>query len=68
MHAWSDLSLWHATMSAEEWGPDRPPLSGDTQVDIAIVGAGYTGMWTAYYLLERDPSRRTEGFKKMASR
>jgi glycine/D-amino acid oxidase-like deaminating enzyme len=58
MHAWSDLSLWHATMSAEEWGPDRPPLSGDTQVDIAIVGAGYTGMWTAYYLLERDPSLR----------
>ena len=23
--------------------------------DVCIVGAGYTGLWTAYYLLERDP-------------
>jgi glycine/D-amino acid oxidase-like deaminating enzyme len=25
-------------------------------VDVAIVGAGYTGLWTAYYLLAADPS------------
>jgi glycine/D-amino acid oxidase-like deaminating enzyme len=25
-------------------------------VDVCIVGAGYTGLWTAYYLLEADPS------------
>jgi glycine/D-amino acid oxidase-like deaminating enzyme len=25
-------------------------------VDVAIVGAGFTGLWTAYYLLEADPS------------
>lgn len=58
MHELSTLSLWHATMSDEEWGPGRSALPGDTQVDVAIVGAGYTGMWTAYYLLERDPSLR----------
>jgi glycine/D-amino acid oxidase-like deaminating enzyme len=58
MHELSDLSLWHATMSAEEWGPSRAALQGDLDVDVAIVGAGYTGMWTAYYLLERDPSLR----------
>ena len=58
MHELSNLSLWHATMSAEEWGPGRPALGSDLQVDVAIVGAGYTGMWTAYYLLQRDPSLR----------
>jgi glycine/D-amino acid oxidase-like deaminating enzyme len=36
----------------------RPSLPGSIDVDIAILGAGYTGLWTAYYLLERDPSLR----------
>jgi glycine/D-amino acid oxidase-like deaminating enzyme len=36
----------------------RPDLDGDRQVDVAIVGAGYTGLWTAWYLLQRDPSLR----------
>ena len=36
----------------------RSPLTGDTQVDIAIVGGGYTGLWTAYYLLRQDPTLR----------
>lgn len=34
------------------------PLPGDAQVDIAIIGAGMTGLWTAYQLLRRDPSLR----------
>ena len=58
MHELSNLSLWHSTMSAEEWGPGRTALGGDLTVDVAIVGAGYTGLWTAYYLLQRDPSLR----------
>lgn len=36
----------------------RPALGGDRHVDVAIVGAGYTGLWTAYYLLKADPSLR----------
>ncbi|MCH7585716.1 MAG: FAD-dependent oxidoreductase, partial [Acidobacteria bacterium] len=36
----------------------RPSLTGDTQVDIAIVGGGYTGLWTAYYLLRLDAALR----------
>ncbi|MDQ2652048.1 MAG: FAD-binding oxidoreductase, partial [Chloroflexota bacterium] len=36
----------------------RPRLDGSVDVDVAIMGAGYTGMWTAYYLLQRDPSLR----------
>lgn len=36
----------------------RPPLHGTIEVDVAILGAGFTGLWTAYYLLEREPSLR----------
>jgi glycine/D-amino acid oxidase-like deaminating enzyme len=36
----------------------RPALAGDTEVDVAIVGAGYSGLWTAYYLMQADPSLR----------
>ena len=34
-----------------------PPLEGPIDVDVAIVGGGYTGLWTALALHERDPSR-----------
>ena len=33
-----------------------PPLQGELDVDVAIVGGGYTGLWTALALRERDPS------------
>lgn len=36
----------------------RPRLGGDLDVDVAIVGAGYTGLWTAYYLARADPTLR----------
>jgi glycine/D-amino acid oxidase-like deaminating enzyme len=36
----------------------RPPLDGSCRVDVAIVGAGFTGLWTARELLRRDPSLR----------
>ena len=36
----------------------RPALTSDASVDVAIVGAGYTGLWTAYYLKEIEPSLR----------
>lgn len=36
----------------------RDPLRGDLRADVAIVGAGFTGLWTAYYLLRADPSLR----------
>jgi glycine/D-amino acid oxidase-like deaminating enzyme len=33
-----------------------PPLAGSARADVVILGGGYTGMWTAWHLLERDPS------------
>ncbi|MGR6999615.1 NAD(P)/FAD-dependent oxidoreductase [Yinghuangia aomiensis] len=56
MTGYRDLSLWFDTLD-EDVTP-RPRLSGDLDVDVAIVGAGYTGLWTAYYLAEADPSLR----------
>ncbi|HSJ19014.1 MAG TPA: FAD-binding oxidoreductase [Nocardioidaceae bacterium] len=34
----------------------RQALRGDVTCDIAVVGAGFTGLWTAYYLLQAEPS------------
>ena len=50
------LSFWHDTVPGDL--APRPALPGDQSVDIAIVGAGYTGLWTAYYLKRADPSLR----------
>ena len=36
----------------------RERLSGDHTCDVAIVGAGFGGLWTAYYLKKADPSLR----------
>ncbi len=38
--------------------PRRPSLNGGTDADICIVGAGYTGLWTAWALAGADPSLR----------
>ncbi len=47
--------LWRA--AAGDWSP-RPSLPGDRTADVAIVGAGYTGLWTAHALLRRRPTLR----------
>jgi putative aminophosphonate oxidoreductase len=47
-------SLWlDEALAGEE---DAPPLEGDIRADVCIVGGGFTGMWTALRLRERDPS------------
>jgi glycine/D-amino acid oxidase-like deaminating enzyme len=50
------LSLWFDTLPTSL--APRAGLPGSTEVDVAIVGGGFTGLWTAYYLLEADPSLR----------
>ena len=35
-----------------------PPLSGDIAVDVAVIGAGYTGLTSAYFLKEAEPGLR----------
>ena len=50
------LSFWHDTVPGTLEAGD--PLPGDVQADVAIVGAGFTGLWTAYYLARRAPGVR----------
>lgn len=44
--------------SLESRGVTCPSLTEDMDADVAIVGAGFTGLWAAYYLLEADPGLR----------
>lgn len=37
---------------------EHPPLTSDITADLAIVGGGYAGLWTAVRAKERDPQRR----------
>ncbi len=32
-----------------------PPLAGDITADVVVVGGGFTGLWTAYFLTQADP-------------
>ncbi|WP_275727695.1 FAD-dependent oxidoreductase [Arthrobacter sp. Cr_A7] len=58
-HAAQDISHWYAEMfGAETLIPQRDPLIGAASADVAIVGAGYTGLWTAYELLKSRPGMR----------
>jgi glycine/D-amino acid oxidase-like deaminating enzyme len=38
--------------------PEEPALAGDAEADVAIVGGGYTGLWTALTLKQREPALR----------
>ncbi|MGZ4498299.1 MAG: NAD(P)/FAD-dependent oxidoreductase [Nocardioides sp.] len=49
-------SLW--TDTAGDRPAPRPPLPGALEADVAVVGGGFTGLWTAYYLAEADPALR----------
>ena len=57
----SNRSLWSDTLPEAEIA--RPPCRSTPEgtsdsADVAIVGAGLTGLWTAWYLLQRDPGLR----------
>lgn len=49
----TQANFW-ATTVAERTSP-RAPLETRIQADVAIVGAGFTGLWTAYYLKTLAP-------------
>jgi glycine/D-amino acid oxidase-like deaminating enzyme len=53
MQAWNQVSLWMDQL--EQPFAERASLDQDLEVDVVIVGAGYTGLWTAYYLKRQAP-------------
>ncbi len=54
MKNYASFSYWLETCG-DDLTP-RPSLSGSVDVDVAILGAGYSGLWTAYYLLQKQSS------------
>lgn len=50
-----DVSFWYSEMGVPD---QRPALSGAVSADVCIVGGGFTGLWSAYYLKKADPSLR----------
>ena len=46
------ISFWYADDGIPA---PREPLPGDATADVCIVGGGYTGLWTAYYLKKAVP-------------
>ncbi|HEX7265138.1 MAG TPA: FAD-binding oxidoreductase [Candidatus Dormibacteraeota bacterium] len=49
-------SWWLREALAEDPGAICPPLSEDTTSDVVIIGGGFTGLWTAYFLRETNPN------------
>ena len=56
MRDYSTYSFWLED-SGEPLTP-RPALKSSQDVDVAILGGGYSGLWTAYYLLLHEPALR----------
>ena len=56
MQDWRNISLWMDQL--DEPLQARPSLPASLHADVAIIGAGYTGLWTAYYLKRQAPQLR----------
>ena len=54
-------SFWFASL--DELTPPEPPEELPPQVDVAIIGAGFTGLWTAYYLNKAKPGLNVAVFE-----
>jgi glycine/D-amino acid oxidase-like deaminating enzyme len=50
-----EVSFWWSQLERPE---QRPALDGSLTADVCVVGAGYTGLWTAYYLKRAQPTLR----------
>ena len=56
MNPWRNISLWMDRL--DDPLQARPSLQAQVRADVAIIGAGYTGLWTAYYLKRQAPQLR----------
>ena len=55
-HRTGELGFWWRSLGGPP--PARPPLPAAAEADVVIAGAGFTGLWTAYYLKRAEPSLR----------
>jgi len=50
-----EVSFWYRDIGLPS---RRAALPGPREYDVCLVGAGYTGLWTAYYLKQAQPDLR----------
>ena len=62
MPDYGKYSFWLET-AGDQLRP-RPALIQSAEADVAILGGGYTGLWTAYYLLRENPGLRVAVVEK----
>lgn len=62
MPDYGKYSFWLET-AGDQLEP-RPALLQSAEADVAILGGGYTGLWTAYYLLRENPGLRVAVVEK----
>jgi putative aminophosphonate oxidoreductase len=55
VHGARHRSFWLQEALASESGSE-PPLGGAAKADIAIIGGGYVGLWTAIRIKQWDPA------------
>jgi glycine/D-amino acid oxidase-like deaminating enzyme len=55
-HANGEVSFWYTDTGGRP--NSRAELPGNASADVVIIGAGYTGLWTAYYLKQASPDLR----------
>ncbi|MGO4908995.1 NAD(P)/FAD-dependent oxidoreductase [Pseudorhodobacter sp. W20_MBD10_FR17] len=48
-----ETSFWHRQIGAQ---PPRAPIVAPVHTDVCIIGAGFTGLWAAYYLARAAPA------------
>lgn len=56
--ALADASTVPFWLDSDQRPAPLPPLNGDRDADLVVVGGGFTGLWTALQAKERDPDRR----------
>jgi putative aminophosphonate oxidoreductase len=53
---WMQQALDAEAVASPEAAVAAPSLHGEVRADVCIVGGGYTGLWTALAIKEREPS------------
>src|SRR5256885_3000798 len=56
-----EISFWYRQIGLPT---PRDPLPGPREYDVCVVGGGFTGLWTAYYLKRARPDMRVAILEK----